>query len=192
MAKRMDFKPDPPAGNWLSKLYVTPAQRKRLLKWTLYTLVFLVVLVLQDVILSRVSLPGGRTDLVPMTLLLICVMEGAADGSVFLLVCSTVYLFSGSAPGTYVIALLTFLGIGAAWLRQSYLRRSLSSTWLCAGLGMLCYELALLGLGLLLGLTHPGRLHVFLYTALWSAAAVPVLHPILRAIGSIGGESWKE
>lgn len=192
MARKIEFKPDPQSGSWLSKLYITPSQRRRMLKWALYTLVFLVVLVLQDVILSRVHLLSGRTDLVPMTLILICVLEGVESGSVFLLFCSTVYLFSGSAPGPYVIALLTLVGVLVSWLRQSYLRKSLSATWVCSGAGILCYELALLGLGLLLGLTHRGRAPIFIGTALWSALFVPVLHPVLQAIGAIGGQSWKE
>lgn len=192
MARKVEFRPDPQSGSLLSKLYITPAQRRSILKWSLYSLVFLVVLVLQDVIFSRVHLLFGRTDLVPLTLILICVLEGAESGSVFVLLCSTVYLFSGSAPGAYVIALLTLVSVVFSWLRYSYLRKSLSAAWLCTGLGILCYEIAMLVLGMLLGLTHAGRFYIFLGTAFWSALFVPFLHPLLQAICAIGGESWKE
>jgi len=190
--RRIEFRPDPQSGSWVSKLYVTASQRRRLLKWTLYTLFFLAVLVLQDVIFSRIHLLAGRMDLVPMTLLLICVLEGVESGSVFVLLCSAVYLFSGSAPGTYVIALMTVAGFLGSWLRQSYLRKSLSAAWVCSAIAMLIYELSLFALGMLLGRTHMGRLYIFIGTTIWSVLTVPALHPVLQAIGTIGGESWKE
>lgn len=41
------------------KLYLTPRQRSAILKWLLYSLSFLLILVLQDVIFSQVKLFGG-------------------------------------------------------------------------------------------------------------------------------------
>ena len=43
MAIKYEFKPDKPQVNLLSKLYITTAQRKNLLKWFLYALVLLVL-----------------------------------------------------------------------------------------------------------------------------------------------------
>ncbi len=188
----MDFRPDSQRIDLLGKLYVTPTQRKRFLKWSLYTLTFLAVLVVQDVIFSRFLLPGGKLDLVPVALVLVCVLEGTQSGGTFVLLCTLVYLFSGSAPGSYVIAFLTAVGMVAAALRWGYLRKTFSAVWLCTALGIMLYEMVLFGAGLLLGRTNPGRAMVFVFTGLWSAGTVPILYPVLRAIGTIGGESWKE
>ena len=101
--KKLQFKPDKFQSSVWSKLYITPLQRKTILKWFLYSALSVGTLVVQDVILSRFRLLVGTVDLTPMLLLMICVLEGAEVGGVFTLVASVIYYYSGSAPGTYCI-----------------------------------------------------------------------------------------
>jgi hypothetical protein len=56
---------------------------------------------------------------------------------------------------------------------------------------MLTYVMTNFAFGLFLGLTVPARYYGFLITAGLSLLAVPVVYPILRAIGKIGGQIWK-
>lgn len=192
MRKKVEFKPDSTGAGLLRRLYLTQRQRKHALKWLLFSLVCLVVLVLQDVTFSRFEIFGATTDLLPCALLLICVLEGAQSGGVFVLVSSVFYLFSGSAPGTYVILLLTLLGVVASIFRQAYLRKGFNSTLLCTGMAVVLYELCIFAMGLLTGKTILTRLPVFAVTAVLSVAVLPVLYPVVQAIGKIGGETWKE
>lgn len=192
MAKKNEFKPDKPQNGLLSKLYLGQKQRRSLLKWSLYALVLLILSVLQDVILCRISILGATTDLVPCGIFLICVLEGMESGSVFCLVASLLYLFSGTAPGPYCIVFITFLGVGIAFFRQSFLQKRFSSAMLCTVAAVMVYEPAVFGIGLFLGLTTPGRFGVFFATSILSALAAPVLYPVLKSIGTIGGDSWKE
>lgn len=187
-----EFKPDSAGSGLLKKLYLTRLQRQRLLKWLLYAGVCVVLSVIQDVIMSRIRIFGATTDLVAAAILLITVVAGTEAGSLFALTASTLYFFSGSAPGAYVIALLSFLGIGAALFRQSYWHRGFTSTVLCAGLALMLYEVLLFGVGMFMGLTHWGRLPVFLLTGAMSCAVMLPLYPLARSIGKIGGETWKE
>ena len=101
--KKQEFKPDPEGTGLLSKLYITPAQRLTALKWALYGALFLAVLVVQDVILSRLTLFGGRADLTSAVILLICVIEGADSGGIFALLASVFYVLAGTAPGEYAV-----------------------------------------------------------------------------------------
>ena len=197
MAKRRrrthyEFKPDVNRVPLHKKLHLTKLQQKQLLQWTLNGLVCLVLLVIQDVIMSQVSIGGATTDLVPTAMLLIAVISDAYDGSLFLLLGSTLYVFSGSAPGPYTIAYLTVIGVAAALFRQSFWRRGFRSNILCAGLALLVYELAIFGTGIFLGLTHWGRFGVFMATWALSFAVTLALYPLTRAIQKIGGEIWKE
>lgn len=192
MAKKNDFKPDKPRGGLLSKLYLTQKQRRSLLKWSLYALALLVLSVLQDSILARVRIFGATTDLVPCGIFLICVLEGMERGSVFCLVASLAYLFSGTAPGPYSIVFITFLGVGVAFFRQSFLQKGFSAAMLCTVTAVMVYELAVFAIGLFLGLTTGGRFGVFCITGVLSALAAPVLYPVLKSIGTIGGDTWKE
>lgn len=192
MARKYEFKPDRLNTGWISKLYLTQAQRKTMLKWFLIGLMLTVVSVLQDVVLCRIRLYGATTAMVPCAIFLIAVMEGAERGSVFALVASFVYQFSGSAPGMYAMVLLTGFAVAASIFRQSYLQKSFGSDLLCTALAMVAYELAVFCVGYLLGLTILSRLPGFLLTAVMSVICAPVLYPIVRATESIGGKSWIE
>jgi hypothetical protein len=192
MAKKIEFRPDKPRGGLLSKLYLTKKQRRDLLKWCLYGLVLLVLSVLQDVILSRVRVYGASTELVPCGIFLICILEGTQTGSVFALVSALVYLFTGTAPGTYAMVFIVVLGVLVCVFRQTYLQEGFGTAVLCTAAAMLLYELAVFAIGLFLGLTTPARLGGFCTTAALSLLAVPVLYPIAISIGTLGGGAWKE
>lgn len=192
MAKNYEFRPDKPQVSWASKLHLTQKQRKSLLKWALYALLLLVLSLLQDVVLSRFRLFGATTDLVPCAIILICILEGSQKGSIFALVSSAFYLFSGSAAGPYCLILITFLAIIVCIFRQGYLQEGFAAAMLCTVFAVVVYEAAVFAIGYVMGLTIPSRIIGFGVTAVLSCLAAPVLYPIILSIASIGGETWKE
>lgn len=187
-----EFKPDKAPKVLQKLLHLTALQRRQVLQWSLYGLLLVALLVLQDVIMSRVTIGGATTDLVPMAILLITVVSDVYAGSLFAIIASTVYEFTGSAPGPYVVAFITVLGIAAAFFRQSFWRRGFRSHCICAGLALLVYELAVYGTGLFLGLTYFSRIGVFVTTWALSLAVMLALYPLIRKIQKIGGELWRE
>ena len=192
MAKKYEFRPDRTGTSDLGKLYITKKQRLKVLKWTLFALCCLVLLILQDVLMSRLSFFGATTDLVACGILMICLLSGAESGGVFAVAASFIWVFSGSAPGIYSAVLLTALGIFLSIFRQMYLRKGYGATVFCTGIALLGYEMAVFVIGLLLGATRLDRAGNFLLTALYSGLTMPLLYPILSAISKIGGETWKE
>ena len=192
MAKKQEFRPDKPKSSILSHLILTRKQQKTLLKWVFYTLLLILVSVIQDVLLSQVRVLGATTELIPCAIFLICLLEGVETGSVFTLVASLLYLFSGTAPGPYSMVAITFYGVGVCVFRQAYLQESFSSAFLCTSVAMLAYELTNFLFGLFLGLTPLARFYGFLITAGLSLLSVPILYPIMKAIGAFGGYQWKE
>ena len=190
--KKYEFRPDKTGPGFLEKLHLTRQQRQNLLKWLLYGLVLLILSVIQDVILCRMRIFGATTDLVPCGILLICLMEGVDRGSVFVLVASLLFLFSGSAPGFYAVPMLTAFAVAVTIFRQSLLRDGFAATMLCVGVGLCLYELAVYTAGLILELTRPDRIVGFATTILLSLLAAPILYPVVRAIGKIGGELWND
>ncbi len=189
--RKHEFRPDRNR-SWLRKLYLTKQQRLRIFKWLLITAALVFLSIVQDVIMSRISIFGTSTDLVAYGILLMCVILDPEVGCVFALVSSSVYQFSGSAPGPYVIALLTILGVIVAILRQSYLRYSFGSIYLGAAVAALVYEIGLFFVGLFLEHTTAGAFPHFLMTGVLGAVVIPLLYPVFTAIGKIGGETWKE
>ena len=188
----MDFKPDAKVSTWAKTSRLTALQRLRLLKWSLYAAVIILSLVVQDVVMSQLNLLGGTTDLAVAVILLITVIEGTEAGSIFVLIASLFYYFSGSAPGAYCIALMTVLGIAAVMFRQLYWHRSKGSIVLCAAIALMGYELGLFAIGLFEELTLWKHMSAFLLTGLYSCATLLAYYPLIYKIGLIGGNTWKE
>ena len=187
-----EFKPDAPLVSPLKSLRFTHLQWLQILRWLGYIGICVLCLVIQDSIMSRVSIFGATTDLAVAAMLLITVLEGSEVGSVFILIASTVFYFSGSAPGPYSVGLLTILGLGASLFRQMVWHRSRGSIVLCAGLAAIIYEIGLYFTGLFMGLTSWYRLPRFLITGLLTAAVMFPLYYFIYRIGQIGGYTWKE
>lgn len=190
--KSVEFKPDSQGFHWAGKFHITHVQRDTLLKWGSYVGLCLALCMLQDVILSNFHIFDATTDVVAAVILLITVMEGVSTGSVFVLLASLLYYFSGSSPGPYCVALLPFLGIFASMFRQMYLHRGLIAITFCTGVALMLYEVATYGIGLFLGLTHWARIFPFLITGGLSWAITLALYPLINKIGLIGGNIWKE
>lgn len=194
MAKRRkyEFKPDRNGTSYLKLLHLTKRQWLSLLKWSLYSALCLLLLVIQDVIMSHYRFSGATTDLAVCGILLIATLAGAEDGGLFALAASSVYWFSGSAPGPYVIAVITFLVVGLGLLRQAYWHRSFLSVMLCGAASMMAYEMILFLIGIFLGRTMWSRFIVFVLTGAMSLGAMLLLYPLVKLIGKIGGNSWNE
>lgn len=190
--KDAEFKPDDQGGGILRALYITWQQRLEMLRWGLYIAVVVLLLMIQDVIMSQVSFFGATTDLVACVILLITVLEGIEVGSVFVLVASTLYFFSGSSPGPFCVGFMTFFGIGACMFRQLYWHRSQGSIVLCASIALMLYEISMFGSGIFMGLTRWDRIGIFLITGALSCAVMIPLYNLIHAIGKIGGHTWKE
>ena len=190
--KTSEFRPDDLDPTLTKKLYMTKLQRLHLLRWGLYVLICMVLLILQDVIMSRVVIFGATTDLCVAALLLITVMEGANVGSVFILISSVLYYFSGSSPGPFCVALLSIFGMFATLFRQAYWHRNKASILLCSGIAVMLYELGVYAVGLITGLTNWYRIEFFLVTGALSWLVMLLLYPLLDRVGQIGGYVWKE
>jgi hypothetical protein len=190
--RKYEFKPDRTDSGLLKKLYMTPIQRKRLLKWVLVSAVLLVLSLVQDVVLSQISIGGATFCLVPCGILLCAMFFDHETAAVFTLVASTLYYFSGTAPGVYTIVLLTGLSTLLGIFRRGYLQRCFSAFFLCAGAGMMAYQLLTFAIGCFLGSTIPARFGVFMLCGGLSVIVMPLLYPVFLSISNIGGETWKE
>ena len=190
--RKYEFKPDRTDGGTLKKLYLTPLQRKKLLKWALVGVVLVVLSLLQDVVLSQISIYGATFCLVPCGILLCAMFFDPETAAVFTLISSTVYYFSGTAAGVYSIALLTLLGTLLGIYRRGYLQRCFSALYLSSAVGMMAYVLLIFAIGCFVGSTFPARFGVFMLTGGLSVAVMPLLYPVFLSISNIGGETWKE
>ena len=176
----------------MGKLYITKQQRKNILRWALSFLVFFLVLVCQDVIFSRITVFGAVINFVPAVILLISLTAGVESGCVFALCASLFWSFSGAVLGSVSIFLLTAEAAFLGALRQSSFPKNWTSIMLCCFVGLLLHELLRFFLALFLGYTPWAFWYQALITSFLSFWSCPVLYPLIRAIGRIGGSQWNE
>ena len=192
MRKKQEFKPDRLGTGVLDKLWLTPLQQLRVLRWALFGVVCVVGLLMQDVLLYRIDIGGGCTDLMPCLIIMVAVMQEPESGGIFALVMSVVYFFSGSAPGVHSIFLLTVLSVAVTIFRQVCLWRGFGAVMTCSSAAMFVYEMVLFGVNLFLKQTTLQRFGAAMVTARLSVLSLFLAYPVLRAISKIGGDSWKE
>ena len=190
--RKNEFRPDREGTGQLHKLWPTPKQQLRALRWILFSAVCLVGLLAQDVLLYRINVWGGCTDVVPALILMVAVLQGAESGSVFALIMSVLYFFSGSSPGFHVIPMLTAVTVFVVVFRQAFLRQGFITLLFCVMMGMLLYEMGMFAVSLFLKLTVAGRAGAAVVTALITNVVGPLAAPVLMTIGKLGGETWKE
>ena len=187
-----EFKPDPKGTNYLKRLYMTRLQRLTILKWATFAMTGILMLVIQDVIMSQVRFSGATTDLPVAFILLVGIYEGLENGSVFTLAASLFYWFSGSAPTPICVAVLCILVILIGLFRQLYWHRSFGSIAMCVSIAIMLYEMILFVIGLMSGLTILPRASVFALTGGITCITMLPMYPLVRVISKIGGVSWKE
>lgn len=191
--KKYEFKPDPSGRSWIERLYISRQQRSFLLKWTIYSCLCVLLLVIQDVVFSRLRPMGGTVDLLVAAVMLICLREESTyQGGVFALIASLFYLFSGSAPGHHVIAMITILGVLAAIFCRSYLQEGFWARILCGAGAVALYELGVFAVALIQKRVLFAVFPRMMATAFNTVVAMLVVYPIIRGIGGIGGEPWKD
>lgn len=95
----------------LDKLYITPKQWLHILRWTLYTLLFLFAMMLQTVVFGNHKLFGVHPNFVPVVITCVCLREGAERGGLFALLTSLLWCLSGADEGSISIAVLTVVPV---------------------------------------------------------------------------------
>lgn len=192
LGKKYEFKPDKDGSGTLHKLFITRKQRLSLLKWVLFGVMLVLLSLVQDVIMCQIRIFGSTTDLVGVSILLICMLLEVDSSAVFAITASTLFFLSGSAPGPYTIVFLTVLGVILNIFRHAFLHKNAITLLLSAAVGMMVYVFLVFILGLFLGHTTLERFGVFCMNGLLSIAVMPILYPIFLSISKIGGSTWKE
>lgn len=190
--KAYEFKPDREETHILKQLYLTRLQRRQLLKWGLYAALCVLLLTIQDVMMSQVRFSGATTDLAVCIIFLISLYEGTENGSLFALFASLAYLFSGNSPGAQCVALLTCGSVLLNLFRQINWHRSSGSILLCTCAGIVGYEMLNFVFGVFSGYTIWSRVGVFMLIAVITCICAFPLYPLVKLISKIGGDTWKE
>lgn len=172
----------------LEKLHLTPRQWKCMGKWTLYTALFLFVMMFQTVCLGNVRFFGVSLSLLPILVCCICIKEEPGSGGLFTLILSTVWCLSGADFGSLAILLWTALGIACSVLCRALINNRFLPCALCCFLSLLGYESVVFLAKFFFHHISGGQyLTKVLPCVALSMLIYPLLYLAVRAISKIGG-----
>lgn len=171
----------------LDKLYITPRQWLRILRWTLYLLLFLLAMLVQTVVLGNRTIFGTHPDLVPIVITCVCLREGPERGGLFALLTSLFWCLSGVDQGSVCIVTLTVLPVLGSILCRAVLANRFLPCLLIAFVTLLC-EQSLIFLLKYFFSNLSGALFVqqLLPCVFVSMLAHPVCYWLVKCIAKIG------
>ena len=174
----------------LKHFHLTRRQWIAALKWTIYALMLLLVLIIQDVVLSKQPPFGRSLQPVPVYIVCVCVREGPERGGLFALIASVFWCLSGADYGNLSVALLPIGSILGAVLCRAALTVRFLPTFLCCAAVCLINDSVIFAFKLVLTAVSPDQYYRLLLPG-WalSLLSVPVLYFPVKAISRIGGRN---
>ena len=172
----------------LKYFYLTKRQWLGILKWSLYGLLTLLVLLLQTVVLSPLSIFGAKLAPLPILIVCVCIREGPEKGGVYAILATLFWCLSGADFGNLSVAVIPVGAMLSAVLCQVYLTKRLLPTSLCC-LGVSWINASAIFVFKLIlppSLAADNYWRVLLPGVLLSMLFMPIHYALVKLIGRIG------
>lgn len=148
------------------------------------------VLIVQDVIVSKHPPFGIKLQLIPVYIVCVCVREGPERGGLFALIASVFWCLSGADYGNLSVAILPVGAILGAVLCRAVLTVRLFPTFLCCAAVCLINDSVIFVFKLVLTAISPLQYpRVLLPGVGLSLLSVPVLYFAVKAVNRTGGRN---
>lgn len=172
----------------LKHLHLTRLQWLGILKWSLYGLLTLAVLLLQTVLLAQLPILGIKLMPLPVLIVCVCVREGPEKGGVYAILATLFWCLSGADYGNLSVALIPIGSMLSAVLCRAVLTLRLLPTSLCCLAVTLVNATAIFVFKMILPptLTLDQYWRVLLPEVLLSMTFVPLHYALVKLIGRIG------
>ncbi len=171
------------------QLHLTRRQWLGLGKWSVYALLYLLLLLFQSVVSAQWPLFGIKANFLPLVCVCLCMKEGPEKGGLFSLIATTAHYFSGADYGNLQIFVVTAGGVLSGLACRSLLPNRFWPGAVCALCTLLANALVIwLFKMTLAGVTLSALWQVLLPEVGLSLLAYPAVYGLVRVIGKIGGD----
>lgn len=171
----------------LNRLHLTQRQRRIALKWTLYTVLFLLTMMVQTVCLGNVEFFGVHLHLLMILVCCVCLRESPESGGVYALCMSLLWCLSGADGGSLSIVVWTGLGIGLSLLCRTLINgRILTCALCCLGAAWLEESILFLSKRLINHIPWSYYLTKALPCVLLSMILFPAFYGLVKCISRTG------
>jgi len=161
---------------------------RRAVMWALYSLLFLLVLLIQTVVLGDQRFYGAKLSLLPVAIVCITMFTGHEAGGLFALLAALFWTGTGAEDGSLSLVTFTVCGVLAGYLCDAYYARRFFPALVMSLCALVLHQ----GVVFLLKFYLNG-----MDAALWqwlpaqillSLIACPILYPLCRLIRKAGGD----
>lgn len=159
---------------------------RNFIMWSLYALLFLLVMLVQTTVFGRVRLFGVKLSLLPIVMVCVGLQTGHEKGGLFSLCAALIWYAAGGDNGSLAMITFTLCGILAGWLCDVvFTRRFFPALILCAA-ALVFHETAVFLTKFYLGGAPVTLLRWVPVTAGLSVLAVPVIYLLSKLIRKAG------
>ena len=172
----------------LKYFHLTKTQWQGILKWSLYGLLTLLVLLLQTVVLAKLPVWGAKLTPLPALIVCVCVKEGPEKGGVYAILAALLWCLSGADFGNLSVAVIPVGAMLSAVLCRAVLTLRFLPTALCAFGVTLLNAAAIFAFKLILPPTVAleNLWRVLLPGTILSMVFMPIHYVLVQRIGRIG------
>ncbi len=172
----------------LERLHLTEGQWRRIGKWSSYTILFIVTMMIQTVCLGNAPILGVQLSFLPILVCCVCLREKPESGGIFALWMSCLWCLSGADYGSVSILVWTAVGMGLSILCQIWINGRILTCALCCLLMSFANETVIfLGKNMFDGVPSRYFLSKTLPCVALSMVAFPVFYWLVKRISRIGG-----
>lgn len=157
------------------------------LKWTIYSALFLFVLLFSSVVLGDKTFFGAKLSLLPVYITCVACREGHESGGFFALITTFFWALSGASGVAVILVMLTLSCVIAGYICSAYLTRSLLPTAVFCLMSLVLSEGGVYAQRIFMGEPMPSNaLLVLGITVGLSVLSAPLFWLLTRAIGKVG------
>lgn len=158
------------------------------LMWVFFSLLYLLVMLVQTTLFGRMRLLGVKLNLMPMVIVCIAMQVGHEAGGLFGLIAGFCWYAAGADDAALAMVSYTVFGILAGWLCDNLFRRRFLPAAFLSFSAVLLHEGARFVLKYYLA-DASGRLLLWVpVIAGLSMAASPVIYLLAKAVRKVGGD----
>ena len=167
--------------------YFSRQQLMQFLKWLLYFMLFFFAMLLQSIVLPRLSIAGITLCILPICLSCISSREGADHGTLFGLIAGTFFCLSGADCGPLYLFVFTLSCAMCGAICDQFYTRTIAPTLLLSLLSLtLCEGLVFLFRAYTGAASISLWFSVLIPEILLSAILFPVFYPTVLLISKLG------
>ena len=158
------------------------------MKWTLYSLLFLLSMLVGSTILGGMDIFGTKITILPLVIICVACREGHESGGLFALITTVIWTLSGVGGSSIYIVMLCLVSVVAGYFCTTYFTKGPFPAMAACMVGLALSEGTIALQRIYFGLEMPAdTMTILAVQMVVSFILAPFIWWMVRLIGKVGG-----